>query len=106
MDEDFFLFLVYNDKKIKFRVVNPMAPLATLMTNVRHVTNKDGMLYFDFPSLDSTGAPLDYYFGKEDPQLHEVRIMRPRIGKVDQLLSDYDIKNGDTLYLIADPFPG
>lgn len=106
MEEDFFVFIVYKDKKVKFRVANPLAPLATLMTNLRHATNKEGMLYFDFPSIDSSGAPMDYFFGKEDIQLHEVRIMRPRIGKADQTLMDYSVSNGDTLFLIADPFPG
>lgn len=106
MEEDFFVTIIYKDKKVKFRVANPMAPLATLMTNLRHVTNKEGLLYFDFPSIDSTGAPLDYFFSKEDPELHELRVMRPRIGKADQTFADYGVKNGDTLYLVADPFPG
>lgn len=106
MEDDFFVNIVYKDKKVKFRVSNPAAPLATLLTNLRHATNKEGMLYFDFPSIDSTGAPLDYFFGKEDKQLHEVRILRPRIGKTDQTLIDYNVENEDTLFLIADPFPG
>lgn len=106
MEDNFFVYIVYKDKKVKFRVANPAAPLATLMTNLRHATNKDGMLYFDFPSIDASGAPLDYFFGKEDKQLHEVRILRPRIGKADQSLIDYNVENEDTLFLIADPFPG
>lgn len=106
MEDNFYVNIVYKDKKVKFRVANPAAPLSTLMTNLRHATNKDGMLYFDFPSIDASGAPLDYFFGKEDIQLHEVRILRPRIGKVEQSLFDYNVENDDTLYLIADPFPG
>lgn len=104
--DDYFLRIVYKDKQVKFRVVNPMAPLSTLMTNLRHATGKDGRLIFDFPSLDSTGAPLDYFFGKEDPEIHDIAILRPRIGKQDKTLADYNILNGDTVYLVPDPFPG
>jgi hypothetical protein len=104
--KDFFLNIVYKNKTVKFRVVNPEAPLATLMTNLRHAIGSDGKLIFDFPSIDSTGAPLDYFFGKEDPEVHELRVMRPRIGNTDQTLADYNIQNEDTVSLIPDPFPG
>lgn len=105
MDE-FFVDIVYKNKKIKFRIVNPYAPLQTLMHNLKHAVGKDGKLIFDFPSIDETGAPLDYFFGKEDKSVNEIRVMRPRIGKADQSLMDYNIENGDTIYLIPDPFPG
>ena len=62
--EDFFLDIVYKDKKVRFRIMNPQAPLSTLMNNLRHAIGKDGRLIFDFPSIDATGAPLDYFFGK------------------------------------------
>lgn len=104
--EDFFLDLVYKDKKVRFRIVNPEAPLSTLMNNLRHATGKDGRLIFDFPSIDATGAPLDYFFAKEDPGVHEVRALRPRIGRAEQTLADYNVHNGDTVFLIPDPFPG
>lgn len=104
--EDFFLDLVYKNKKVRFRVMNPEAPLSTLMTNLRHATGSDGRLIFDFPSLDETGAPMDYFFGVEDPDVHEVRVLRPRIGRADQTLEDYNVHNGDTLFLVPDPFPG
>ncbi len=104
--EDFFLYVTYKNKTIKFRVANPEAPLSVLMNNVRHAIGSDGKLIFDFPSIDSTGAPMDYFFGKEDTTSHEIRVMRPRIGKVDQILADYGISNGDNVFLIADPFPG
>lgn len=104
--EDFFLNIVYKNKTVKFKVINPDAPLAVLMNNIKHATGADGKQIFDFPSIDSTGAPMDYFFGKEDPQINELRVLRPRIGKTDQILSDYGVRNGDTLYLIADPFPG
>ena len=77
-----------------------------LMNNLRHATGSDGRLIFDFPSLDETGAPMDYFFGMEDPDVHEVRVLRPRIGRTDQTLADYNVHNGDTLFLVADPFPG
>lgn len=104
--EDFFLNIVYKNKTVKFKVINPDAPLAVLMNNIKHAIGADGKQIFDFPSIDSTGAPMDYFFGKEDPQINELRVLRPRIGKTDQILSDYGVRNGDTLYLIADPFPG
>lgn len=104
--EDFFLDIIYKNKKVRFKVVNPGAPLSTLMTNLRHAIGSDGKLIFDFPSIDETGAPMDYFFGVEDPQVHEVRVLRPRIGRTDQTLADYNVKNGDTVFLVPDPFPG
>ena len=35
-----------------------------------------------------------------------MRVMRPRIGRTDQTLEDYNVQNGDTVSLIPDPFPG
>ena len=104
--EDFFLNIVYKNKTVKFRIVNPEAPLYVLMNNLRHAIGNDGRLIFDFPSIDQTGAPLDYFFGKEDATINEVRVLRPRIGKVEQTLADYNVGNGDTIFLIPDPFPG
>lgn len=104
--QEFFLNIVYKNKTVKFRVVNPDAPISALMTNLRHAIGNDGKLIFDFPSIDETGAPLDYFFGKEDESVHEIRVMRPRIGKTDQSLRDYNVNSGDTVSLIPDPFPG
>lgn len=104
--EDFFLNIIYHNKKVKFRVANPEASLSTLVNNLRHAIGADGKLIFDFPSIDETGAPIDYFFGVEDPEVHEIRVLRPRIGRTDQTLEDYNIHNGDTLYLIPDPIPG
>ncbi len=104
--EDFFLDISYKNKTVRFKVVNPDAPLATLMDNLRHAIGEDGRLIFDFPSIDQTGAPLDYFFGKEDPQVHEIRVLRPRIGHEDQKLIDYNVRNGDLVYLVPDPIPG
>ena len=105
-EENYYLNIVYKNKTVKFRVVNPDAPLATLMSNLRHAIGSDGKLIFDFPSIDQTGAPIDYFFGKEDPDVHEIRVLRPRIGKTDQTLADYNVVSGDTINLIPDPFPG
>ena len=104
--EDFFLNIVYKNKTVKFRVANPEAPLGTLLTNLRHAIGNDGKLIFDFPSIDSTGAPLDYFFAKEDSAVHELRVMCPRIGNTEQTLADYNVQNGDTVSLIPDPCPG
>ena len=84
--EDYFLDITYKNKTVRFRVVNPDAPLSQLMTNLRHA--------------------VDYFFGKEDPTVNEVRVLRPRIGKTDKKLKDYNVNNGDRLFLIPDPFPG
>lgn len=104
--EDFYLNIIYKNKRVKFKVVNPEATLSVLMNNLRHATGADGRLIFDFPSIDNTGAPLDYFFGVEDEKVKEIRVLRPRIGKVDQTLGAYGVKSGDNIYLIADPFPG
>ena len=104
--EEFFLDIAYKNKTVRFKVVNPDAPLSTLVDNLRHAIGEDGRLIFDFPSIDQTGAPLEYFFGKEDPQVHEVRVMRPRIGSEDQRLSDYNVRNGYLVYLVPDPIPG
>lgn len=104
--EEFFVNIIYKNKTVKFRVTNPESPLSTLMQNLRHATGKDGRLIFDFPSVDPTGAPIDYFFGKDDTTINEIRVMRPRIGKTDQTLADYGVYNGDTIHLIADPYPG
>ena len=104
--EDFFLDIAYKNKTVRFTVVNPDAPLGSLVDNLRHAIGEDGRLIFDFPSIDQTGAPLDYFFGKEDPDVHEIRVLRPRIGHEDQRLRDYNVRNGDLVYLVPDPIPG
>lgn len=106
MEGDFFLNIMYKNEKVRFRVTNPESTLGSLMHNLRHVVGQDGRLIFDFESIDPTGAPIDYFFGKEDPDIKGVRVLRPRIGHTDQTLADYKIKNGDTLFVIPDPFPG
>ena len=104
--EDFFLDIVYKDKKVRFRIMNPQAPLSDLINHLRHAIGKDGLLIFYFLSIDPQGAPLDYFFGNDDTTTHETRVPRPRIGKTDQTLADFNVNNGDTVFLIPDPFPG
>ena len=104
--EEFFLDINYKNKKVRFRVANPEAPLGTLMANLHHAIGEDGKLIFDFPTIDETGAPLDYFFAKEDAVTHGMRVLRPRIGRQEQTLMDYNVNNGDQLFLIPDPFPG
>jgi len=104
--EDYFLFLTYKEKRVKFKVTNPDATLDVLMNNLRHAVGKDGKLIFDFVSIDGTGAPLEYFFGKDDPASHEIWVLRPKIGNREQGLLDYNVQNGDSLYIIPDPFPG
>lgn len=106
MEQEFFLNIMYKNEKVKFRITNPESSLTSLMHNLRHVVGQDGRLIFDFESIDKDGAPLDYFFGKEDPEIKGVRVLRPRIGHTDQTLADYNIHNGDTLFVIPDPFPG
>lgn len=50
--EDFFLDIAYKNKTVRFKVVNPQAPLTTLVDNLRHAIGEDGRLIFDFPSID------------------------------------------------------
>lgn len=105
-ENEFLINIIYKNKTVKFKVMNPDAPLSVLMENLRHAIGSDGRLIFDFPSIDETGAPLDYFFGKEDSLVNEIRVLRPRIGHTDQTLADYGVANGDSIYLIPDPFPG
>ena len=55
---DFLLDISYKNKTVRFKVVNPEAPLSKLMDNLRHAIGEDGRLIFDFPSIDQTGKIL------------------------------------------------
>lgn len=46
--EDFFLDIVYKDKKVRFRIMNPQAPLSTLMNNLRHAGKHQNGGYFHY----------------------------------------------------------
>lgn len=104
--EEYFLDIIYKEKKVRFRIANCESSLSSLMHNLRHAIAADGKLIFDFPSVDNTGAPLDYFFAKEDGVSHELRVMRPKIGHTEQTLANYGIRNGDYVHVIPDPFPG
>ncbi|MFR9652067.1 MAG: hypothetical protein SNG35_08615 [Rikenellaceae bacterium] len=104
--DEFFLNIIYKGKKVKFKVMNSDSNLDQLLHNVRHATGVDGKLIFDFPSIDYSGAPMEYLFAKEDGVSHEIRVLRSKIGKSNQKLVDYSIDNGDTVHIIPDPYPG
>ena len=55
--EDFFLDIVYKNKMVRFRVVNPEAPLSTLMTNLTHAIGEDGK---PFEGDHKNGCVTDY----------------------------------------------
>lgn len=99
MDEEFFLFLTYQGKKLKFKINSPNDSLTLLMEKVRE-TNK-----FDMPSMDPSGAPLEYYFGKTDDTGQAI-ILNPKLGKTEMYLEDYNVENGDALNIVYNPIPG
>ena len=47
--EDFFLFLRYKNKTIKFKVTDPNTDLEVLMTNLRKAVDNTGTRIFDLP---------------------------------------------------------
>ena len=99
MDEEFFLFLTYQGKTLKFKINTPTDSLNTLMEKVKE-TNM-----FDMPSMDPSGAPLEYYFGKSD-EMGQPIILNPKIGKTEMYLIDYNVENGDALQIVYNPRPG
>lgn len=99
MDEEFFLFLTYQGKTLKFKINTPTDSLNTLMEKVKE-TNM-----FDMPSMDPSGAPLEYYFGKSDETGQPI-ILNPKIGKTEMYLMDYNVENGDALQIVYNPIPG
>ena len=99
MAEEFFLFLSYKGKKLKFKVTSPTDSLGTLMEKLKQIAA------FDMPSVDPSGAPINYYFGKVDENGQEM-ILNPIVGKTEQYLDDYNIENGDSLTIIYEPIAG
>ncbi len=104
--EEFYLDIKYKDKTVRFKVANSFSTLNSLMYNLRHAIGEDGRMIFDFPSVDASGAPLEYFFGKEDSTINEIRVLRPKIGRTEQTLADYNVNNGDSIFVVPDPFPG
>jgi len=79
MAEEFFLYLSYKGKKLKFKVTSPSDSLNTLMEKLKQLS------VFDMPSVDPSGAPINYYFGKLDENGQEM-ILTPKVGKTEQYL--------------------
>lgn len=99
MEENFFLFLTYKGKKVKFKVLNPTDSLGTLMEKLKNLQ------MFDMPSVDPSGAPIDYFFGKTGENGQQI-ILNPKVGKTEMYLHDYNVENGDSLIVIYVPIAG
>lgn len=99
MEDNFFLFITYKGKKVKFKVTNPADSLNMLMDKVK------ALEIFDMPSVDTSGAPIYYFFGKVDDKGQQI-ILTPKIGKSDMFLHDYNVSNNDELTLIYEPIAG
>lgn len=98
MEEHFFLLLTYKGKTLKFKVVDPTASMGQLMKNLKETGA------YDLPSTDPSGAPILYYFAKV--QDGKSVILRPKHGKEEMHLYDYDINNGDSLLILYEPIAG
>lgn len=103
--EDFFLFLRYKNKTIKFKVTDPNTELEVLMNNLRKAVDATGTRIFDLPEMIDY-VPTEYFFGKKDETTGRDIILQPRIGKTTKCLLDYNVKPGDTLEIISDPIAG
>ena len=103
--EDFFLFLRYKNKTIKFRVSDPTTGLEVLMNNLRQAVDNTGERIFDMPEMIDY-VPSEYFFGKKDEITGRDIILQPKVGKTAKTLLDYNVKTGDTLEIISDPIVG
>lgn len=103
--EDFFLFLRYKNKTIKFKVNNPSTELEVLMSNLRKAVDNTGTRIFDLPEMIDY-VPTEYFFGKKDETTGRDIILQPKVGKTPKTLLDYNVKAGDTLEIISDPIAG
>lgn len=103
--EDFFLFLRYKNKTIKFKVTDPNTELEVLMNNLRKAVDATGTRIFDLPEMIDY-VPTEYFFGKKDETTGRDIILQPKIGKTPKTLLDYNVKPGDTLEIISDPIAG
>lgn len=99
MENEFYMYLAYKSKTVKFKVLNPNDSLGLLMEKVKKLQ------MFDMPNVDPSGAPLNYWFGKTDANGKNI-LLKPRIGKTEMYLHDYGVKNGDTLAIIPEPIAG
>ena len=103
--DDFFLFLRYKNKTIKFKVTDPNTELEVLMNNLRKAVDATGTRIFDLPEMIDY-VPTEYFFGKKDETTGRDIILQPKIGKTPKTLLDYNVKPGDTLEIISDPIAG
>lgn len=99
MAEEFFLHLSYNGKTNKFKVNNPTDSLSLLMEKLK------GTGVFDMPAVDSSGAPINYYFGKPDENGQAI-ILNPKGARMEQYLHDYNVNPGDSLIIVHEPIAG
>ncbi|MBR3710209.1 MAG: hypothetical protein IKM99_04525 [Bacteroidales bacterium] len=103
--EDFFLFLRYKNKTIKFKITDPNTDLEVLMNNLRKAVDNTGTRIFDLPEMIDY-VPTEYFFGKKDEVTGRDIILQPKVGKTKKTLLDYNVKPGDTLEVISDPIAG
>lgn len=99
MENEFYLFLNYKGKKVKFRVLHPNDSLGVLMDKLKSLG------IFELKSTDTSGAPVNYYFSKTDASGKEI-ILYPRVGKKDYFLHDFNIMSGDSLTIVLEPIAG
>lgn len=97
--EDFYMYINYKGKTIKFKVLNPSDSLNTLIEKIRKLE------VFEMPGIDPSGAPINYYLGKVDENGNQI-ILNPKVGKTELYLHDYNVQNGDKLILIYEPIAG
>lgn len=99
MAEDFILTLTYKGKTLKFKVTKPTDSLNLIMEKLKETG------VFDMPSVDPSGAPINYYFGKTDEN-GQPMILNPKVGKTELYLHDYEVNSGDSLLVIYEPIAG
>lgn len=99
MEDNFFLFLTYKGKTVKFKVLNPSDSLNLLMDKLKKLE------IFDMSNVDPSGAPINYFFGKTDESGQQI-ILNPKIGKTELFLHDYNVVSGDSLTIIYEPIAG
>lgn len=103
--DDFFVFLRYKNKTIKFKVTDPNTDLETLMSNLRKAADNTGTRIFDMPEMVDY-VPSEYFFGKKDEATGRDIILQPRVGRSKKSLLDYNVRPGETLEIISDPIAG
>lgn len=105
MSEEFYIKIHYKNKTVKFKLDDPNKNLGVLMDNLKKSKDNNGLNHFELPNVDSDGVIVEYFFGKKDENGNDI-ILHPKIGKTEQCLRDYNVKNGDTLEVIMDPVAG